>query len=186
MRELIGRITSFIRRLYRLSLTISNQEVVVWEDMKKLHAECEWRSGVFEADRCIETVFPIAENTSGLYMYWVTENELHCVVKVLDGYSPELATEIFVLASHFNNHLKHGTVEVNVSSSTVSYRLKQNVLIPCLYAEESYHQLMMHYNTSKDVYWAFQRLVRDSEDPALIFADLLNMRDERQEKSENN
>ena len=186
MKELTGRISAIIKRQYRLSLSTKKQEHLLWEDMKKLHADNDWRSGVYEGDKCIETVFTIADKTPGTYTYWISDNELHCMVKILNRYSSDMATEIFVLASHFNNNMRHGTVEVDAVSSIVSYRMKQNTLIPCLYSNEYYHQLMMHYSTSKDIYWAFERLMGERDEPALIFADLLNMRDERQENSENN
>jgi hypothetical protein len=41
-----------------------------------------------------------------------------------------------------------------------------------------------HYNTSKDIYWAFQKLVLENEIPALIIADLLKKNDE-EKKDEN-
>lgn len=174
------------KRGYRSMLNSAKQEALVWEDMKKLHAEAEWRSGVYESDRCIETVFSIAEETPGVYRYWITENELHCTVKVLDEFSLELTTDIFVLASHFNNHMKNGVVEVNVDAATVSYRLKQNTLVPCLYEGEIYQQLITHYDISKDVYWAFQRLVREDEEPAIIFADLMKKINQNRAEAETN
>jgi hypothetical protein len=186
MRRLWSNIRIMAKRGYRSILTSAKQEAVVWEDMKKLHAEAQWRSGVYESDRCIETVFQIAEETPGVYRYWITENELHSMVRVLDGYNPELTTDIFVLASHFNNLLKNGTVEVNVETSTVTYRLKQNVLIPSLYTGEIYNQITMHHSTSQDVYWAFQKLVFEGEEPALIIADLLARKGSEEKEVEEN
>jgi hypothetical protein len=34
-----------------------------------------------------------------------------------------------------------------------------------------------HYNTAKDIYSAFQRLINENESPAIIIADLLNNND---------
>jgi hypothetical protein len=174
------------KRGYRSMLNGAKQEALVWEEMKKLHADAEWRSGVYEGDRYIETVFSIAEETPGVYQYWITDNELHCTVKVLDGFSPELTTDVFVLASHFNNHLKNGVVAVNVDAATVSYRLKQNMLVPLLHKGEIYEQLVSHHNISKDVYWAFQRLLREDEEPAIIFADLMKKIDQNRAEAETN
>jgi hypothetical protein len=47
------------------------------------------------------------------------------------------------------------------------------LLIPLLYNGEIHGQLTRHYNTSKDIYSAFQRLVIEQEAPAIIIADLL-------------
>jgi hypothetical protein len=42
-----------------------------------------------------------------------------------------------------------------------------------LFNGEIYDQLICHYNASKDIYWAFQKLVEENEVPAIIIADLL-------------
>ena len=177
MRKIVERIKAALYRAYRLSLTNEKQESLVWQDLKELHVKAEWRTGIYEADKYLETVFSIADETPGVYQYWITENELHFLVKVLDGFSPEMATDVFVLASHFNNLLKLGVVEVNVNSSSVSYRIKKDILVPLIYKDEIHNQLMIHYNTSKDVYWAFQKLIEENEEPALIIADLLKSRE---------
>ena len=186
MRKIIDLIKASFARAYRLSLTNERQESLVWQDLKKLHVEAEWRSGVYEADKYLETVFSIADEIPGVYQYWITENELHCTVKVLDGFSPELTTDVFVLASHFNNHLKNGVVAVNVDAATVSYQLSQNILLPLLYKGEIYEQLISHFNLSKDVFWAFQRLVREEEEPAIIFADLMKKINQNRAEAETN
>ena len=46
-------------------------------------------------------------------------------------------------------------------------------LIPLLYSGEIYDQLLLHHNSSKDLYASFQRLLVDDVEPALIIADLL-------------
>ena len=47
-------------------------------------------------------------------------------------------------------------------------------------------QTSRHYATSKDVYWAFNKLLNEQEEPALIMADLIRMKDEKdaEKKSE--
>lgn len=173
-----------INRAYRSLLDISNQEKIVWKELKKLHSDCGWHTGVYEEDKFLETVFSIADETPGYYHYSIRDNELQCTVRVLENYGSELTTDVFVLASHFNNLLKFGVVEVNVDSSAVTYRLPQNALVPCLYTGEIYNQITMHYETSKDIYWAFQKLNIENEEPTLIIADLLRIRDERKRQAE--
>jgi hypothetical protein len=177
--EPMNKIKTFINRVYRLSLDYEKQENLVWEDLKKLHTDTEWKCGVYETDKYLETVFPIADETPGFYHYGFYEREFHCSVKVLEGFHSELATNIFLLASHFNNIIKVGVVEINVNSSTVQYRVKRDVLVPLLYSGEIYDQLIRHYDTSQDIYWAYQKLVVDNEEPALIIADLLKKRDDK-------
>lgn len=186
MKSLLRRIKYYIRRVYRLSMDLEKHENFAWEDLKKLHSDLCWKTGVFEEDRYLETIFSLAENTPGYFHYWIRDEEFHCMVRVLEGYNPEMTTDVFVLASHFNNLLKHGTVAVNVEASTVSYRLKQNVLIPSLYTGEIYNQIIMHHSTSQDVYWAFNQLVVEGEEPALIIADLLARKDSEEKEVEEN
>jgi hypothetical protein len=75
-------------------------------------------------------------------------------------------------------------VQVDVNSATVAYRVKRDILVPLLYGGETYELMNRHYDTSKDIYWAFQKLVVDSEEPALIIADLLKSREEKGAQAE--
>ena len=75
-------------------------------------------------------------------------------------------------------------VVVEVASSSVLYRVKMDALIPLLYSGEIHFQIRAHYNISKDVYWAFQRVVVDNEEPVLIIADVLNKRDNERAPTE--
>ena len=103
----------------------------------------------------------------------IYDGSFHCRVKILEDYPNDLTTDLFILAAHFNNLLNNGVVIVNVQNHFVEYHQKRDLLIPLLYTNETYGQLMRHYNTSKDVYSAFQRLIIEQEAPAIIIADLL-------------
>jgi len=54
-----------------------------------------------------------------------------------------------------------------------------------LYTNTIYDQIFGHYKTSKDIYWAFQKLVEENEAPAIIIADLLRKREEERKINEN-
>lgn len=84
-----------------------------------------------------------------------------------------MLTDIFVLAAHFNNLLNIGTVVINVKGGYVEYCQKRELLIPLLYTGDIYQQMVRHYNVTKDIYSAFNRLVEEQEAPAIIIADLL-------------
>lgn len=167
------RVKSFLKSIFRLSLNPEKREKVVWQDLKKLHANAEWRSGIYENEKRIEVLFEISKNEAVTYFYWIYNNELHLRVKVLENFIPQLATELFIMASHFNNLLNSGVVVVNTESLYVEYHLKIEILIPLLYPDEIYNILIRHFNTSKDIFWAFQKLIDSNEDPVLIIADLL-------------
>lgn len=184
--QFLQRIKFYFQRIYRISVSFKKREEIVWRDLKKMHKEAEWRSGIYENEKCIETAFAINENTFETYFYMLYYGEFHCRVKILHQIPTELTTDIFILASHFNNVLNHGSVVINVQEGYVEYHQKKNILVPLLYNGDIYAQLSEHYSTSKDVYAAFQRLILDEEAPAIIIADLLNSKkNEDREGSEN-
>jgi hypothetical protein len=163
-------------------LDYKKQEAIVWKEMKNLHLISEWRSGIFENEKYIESFFTISDGQAARYFYMLYDGSYHCRVKVLESFPIEATTEIFVLASHFNNILKNGVVTINVNDGFVEFHQKIDQLIPLLYPGELHNLLLKHYNTSKDIYTAFQRLLNEGEAPAIIIADLLNKnRDDNKE-----
>ncbi len=169
----MNKIKFYLKRIYRLTLSFKKQEELVWTELKKLHADAEWQSGVYEKEKYIETIFKISNEQRGAFYYMIYDGSFHCRVKILEDYPTEFTTDLFILAAHFNNLLNNGVVIVNVNSHFVEYHQKRDLLIPLLYNSEIHGQLIRHYNTSKDIYSAFQRLIIEQEAPAIIFADLL-------------
>ena len=178
------KVITFIRRIYRLSLNKSKQESLVFKDLEKLHIKEEWRHGVYKNEKYIETTFGIADDKVEHFYYMIDDGYFHCFVKVLDDFPIELTTEFFILATHFNNLLKNGTVRINANNHCVEYVLKSDLLVPLLYEETIlYAQMIRHYETTKDIYWAFQRLINENEAPAIIIADLLKKNEEEEQKN---
>jgi hypothetical protein len=171
------QIMSFFQKIYRLSIGIEKQQQLVWEDLKALHCEAEWRCGVYESEKYLETIFEIAEDTPGTYYYMLRDGQFHTVVEIARWFKPEQTTEMFILASHFNNILNSGVVTVNVKRLVVEYRIQRDLLVPLLYDGEICGQLIKHFDISKDLYWACQKLVHGNEEPALIIADLFKKRE---------
>ena len=114
----------------------------------------------------------------------IYDGSFHCRINILEDYPIELTTDLFILAAHFNNLLNNGVVIVNVQSRYVEYHQKRDLLIPLIYTSETYGQLMRHYNTSKDIYAAFQRLIIEQEAPAIIIADLLKENEANDKETE--
>ena len=117
------------------------------------------------------------------FYYAVFENKFNCKVKVLDTFDEELTSDIFILATHFNNLLNNGNVLINVASNYVEYVLKTDLLIPLLYKGEIENQMSRHYSTTKDIERAFQRLINEREAPAIIIAELLEESTDKIEKT---
>ncbi len=178
----MNKLINYLRRIYRLSVSFKEHEDLVWNDLKNLIEKADWRAGVFEKEKYIELPFEIGENMGGHYAYFVHDNQFSCRVKVATDYPPEQAEAVFILASHFNNLLNHGMVYVNPESGYVSYVLNTNILIPLLYPGELHSNLLLHYNTSKNVFWAFQKLINENEAPAIIIADLLKKNEEEKKE----
>lgn len=183
MKSLI-KLKLFLKRVYRLSLNPAKQEKLIWNDLKKLHIEAEWKHGIFEKDKYIETVFEIHEGHRKIFYFMVYDSCFHCRVEILEDYPVELTTELFILATHFNNLLNFGVVIVNVDSSSVEYHQKKDLLIPLLNGHEMIEQITRHFRISKDIYSAFQRLVKEQEAPAIIIADIIRKNEKEGDGSE--
>ena len=78
--------------------------------------------------------------------------------------------------------MNNGVVKVNTESLYVEYCQKIDILIPLLYKGVIYQQLIAHYNTSKDIHWAFQKLIKENEAPAIIIADLFKKIEEEEKQ----
>ena len=168
------KIKLYLTHIYRLSVSHSKQEDLVWKDLKKVCAGLKWKYGIYEKEKYIEVVFEIDNDKGRRFFYLISEDYFHCTVNILEGFHEELTTDLFILAAHFNNLLSNGIVTINVEKQTVEYSTKSHILIPLLYNGETYNDLLRHYNTSKDIYWAFQKLIDENEAPAIVIADLLN------------
>ena len=178
----LDKIKMYLKRMYRITRSIEKQEELVWTDLKKFHSGTNWKSGVYERERYIETIFGLSDQRSDTFYYMIYDGRYHCRVKVLENFPEELVNEVFILATHMNNVLNNGVVIVNVNSGYVEFHQKRDLVVPLIYTGDIYDQLIRHYNTSKDVYMAFRRLVIEQEAPAIIIADLLKKNEEEAEK----
>lgn len=178
------RIKFYIEQIFRLLLSIKKQEELVWKDLKNFHSKSKWKYGIYESDKYIESIFEIGNDQGAIFYYMIYDQYFHCRVKVLENYPIDLTTDLFVLATHFNNLLNNGVVKVNVNGNYIEYHQKRDLLIPLLYSGEIHSQITSHFNTSKDIYLAFQRLVIENDPPALIIADLLNSNERRDQENE--
>ena len=180
----MNKVKFYLQRIYLLALSFKKQEETVWRELKKLHSDADWKHGVYEKEKYIETIFELGKEQGGAFYYMIYDGSFHCRVKILEDYPIELTTDLFILAAHFNNLLNNGVVIVNVQSRYVEYHQKRDLLIPLLYTSETYGQLMRHYNTSNDIYAAFQRLIIEQEAPAIIIADLLKENEANDKETE--
>ena len=177
----MNKLKLYLKRIFRLALSVERQDERLWRDLNKLHIDADWRHGVYEKDKCIEAVFEIDQGQGGIFYYMVYDSCFHCRIKIMENYPTELTTDLFILAAHFNNLLNNGVVIVNVNGNYIEYHQKRDLLVPLLYSGEIHGQITRHYNTAKDIYAAFQRLVKENEAPAIIIADLLNKNEKKKD-----
>ena len=168
------KIKRYLKQIYRLTVSHKKGEAIVWRDLKKLHSEAGWKHGIYEKEKYIETVFEIGNGNLGIFYHMIYDRNFHCRVKILEDFDDELTTELFILAAHFNNLLNYGIVVINVGNHFIEYHQKKDILVPLLFNDEMHEQLVRHYEASKDIHSAFQRLVIEREAPAIIIADLVN------------
>ena len=171
--KIFRRLKYYLQRIYRLTLSPAGMKEKVWDDLKKLHKEADWRSGVYENGKFIETVFGISEEKGAVFYHFIQDDFIILRVKVLEDFPEELTTEFFILATHFNNLLKRGKVMVDPGDRQVEYFYSRELLIPLLYKDEIYADIKGHVDLSKDIHAAFKRLLLERESPAIIIADLL-------------
>ena len=57
----MNKIKFYLQRIFRLTLSFKKQEELVWKELKKLHTDAEWKSGVYEKEKYIETIFEICK-----------------------------------------------------------------------------------------------------------------------------
>jgi hypothetical protein len=178
MRKIYTKISLYFRNIYHLSISAKKYDKIVFKHLIKHHKDLNWHFGVFEVEKYIVTPFNISENTPAKYYYMIFDGKFHCQVKILNSFPKEITTELFILATHFNNLLRNGIVTVDVEDNTVNYSIKSDLIVNIIYQGEIHHQILNHLNTSRDIFWAFNRLIEENEEPALIIADLLKMKDE--------
>jgi hypothetical protein len=164
----------------------SQQKKTVWDELIRQHRHGNWRFGVFENQNYVESTFPISENTDAFYHYLIYDQHLHFDVSVIDSFPPEITTDLFVLAAHFNNLLTFGKVVVNVNKNYVHFSFQNELSLYSVLPEKIELDLSRHYQISKDVYWAFQKFVSERDEPVIIISELMNKYKMRQENTENN
>lgn len=179
---LLEGIKAYFRSIHRLSLSLAKRQAIVWADLKNIFTTLGWKHGVYEDDKYIQLTFEIGENDTAHFFYQITDEEIEVQAHLLKDFPSELTTEIFVLATHFNNLLRRGTVTINTSYNHVEYTVKQDILKSYLYPEEIETCLIKHHRTADNViYPAFHRLIYENEAPAIIIADLLKGMEDKSE-----
>jgi hypothetical protein len=59
--------------------------------------------------------------------------------------------------------------------------MKTSCVANIVYPADKHRYTKLHYDSSIDVFWAFNKLIEEREDPAIIIADLLKKKKELNE-----
>jgi hypothetical protein len=175
---MIKKILHYTRVWYHLLLSSEKQNDIVWNHLKKYHITEKLNSGFFENEKRIESDFRITDDYQARFFYAVYKGTLYCRCKVIQDFDPELTTEMFVLATHFNNLLRFGKVMVDPTERSVEFAIDSALTEYIVYPGALQQITIMHYDTTKDIFWAFQKLINEQEEPAIIIADFLRKKQE--------
>jgi hypothetical protein len=168
----ISQLKLYLKRIYRLSLSIQKQEDLVWRDLKKLHVKDEWKFVIDDNEKSISTFFLLSENKEGIFYHKIIHGRLYSTVRILDSVPPqELIKDLFILAGYLNSLIDNGIVVVNENKNII-YIQNTRLIISLLNSDEIYNQIWDHYLNSLNIYGAFQRLITGDESPAIIIDDM--------------
>lgn len=172
------KLISQIRALYHLLMPVKKQESILWGYLKQYHTQEKFHSGIFEQQKRIELVFTLAEGVDARFVHRVFSGKMQYWGRALESFDPDLTTDMFVLATHFNNLLRAGKVIVDPDGYYVDYSLEADYATNLLYPGEIVNDVHIHFRTTRDVHWAFQKLNAEREEPAIIIADLMRLKEE--------
>jgi len=168
----------YLKAAVRLSMSHNDHEKVVWESLKKYFSDNKYKCGIYESDRRIEALFIVSKNAHLNFYYIVSRGGIRFNARVLNSYEPEMATDVFVMASHFNNALKDGVVVVYPKECCVEFQMKSDCALNIIWPIFLDQYFTNHCDAAKDIFWAFNKLIMEREEPAIIIADLFQMKEE--------
>lgn len=175
----VEKMKALIRNAWRSTFPEKKRQRWVWNALKRVLSEEELRFGVYEQDRTIHLGFSLGKDHPTKFMYFLAEDHLHTTATVLEDFPVEFTTEVFILASHFNNILRIGKVTVDVQDRMVRYSIERSIWPYLFDPGEMKFQIQSHCYRAEDVLWAFDRLLAENEAPAIIIADLLRKYEEK-------
>jgi hypothetical protein len=166
-----------ITLLYRV-ITIKKSEKYVWKELIKHHKNSPWRFGQF--DNYIECNFIIDEVQSLKFIYEVQNTGLTFRSFILVDFDEETTTQVMLLASHFNNLLTFGVVQVNLQQHFVEFSYNRDLLVYSLYPGTINNDTITHFDLTKNIFWAFNELANTGDEPVFIFSEFLKRMENRQ------
>lgn len=178
MKRFFNSIYQWFYKAYWINCSQKKQTAHIWKRLKQWFVKEEIRFGIYEREQLLSMRMDLLDNTVVDFQYIVNEQGLLCSSYVFESYDDRDTTNLFILATHFNSLLRTGKVVINPEAQTVRYTFQCNLaaLIANPYMMRSV--IMEHYDVTKDVCWAIEKLVTEHEEPSIIIADLLRMKEQ--------
>tara|TARA_B110000459_G_C16512105_1_gene448401 strand:- start:334 stop:906 length:573 start_codon:yes stop_codon:yes gene_type:complete len=172
---------------YQQIRSVHNRVSEVWLSLKRYYEQSGCNYGTYESMKFIETTYAINEKHQiyKKFQYHVDEKTdlLKSLVWISEGFDSDKVKNILILASHLNTLMNAGLVRVDTKNCTISMEMGISLLVPYLYEDEIHTLCVKHFNLSKDIVWAFNRLLIFDEDPVFIIVDLMKKVDKQQNKT---
>ena len=173
---------------YRQLRTVHNRVSKIWLSLKRYYEQSGCNYGTYESMKFIETTYAINEKHQiyKKFQYHVDEKTdlLKSLVWISEGFDSDKVKNILILSSHLNTLMNTGLVRVDTKHCTISMEMGISLLVPYLYEDEIYHLCGKHFNLSKDIVWAYNRLLIFDDDPVFIIIDLMKKVDKQQNKTQ--
>ena len=164
-------------------------EQIVWKLLKKELKIVPFKHEVNESEKTVYTKFHLAPNILGRFWYMMFYDRLFFRAIIVPNYPVEQTTNIFILAQHFNNQVNHGSVVIDVPLNHIEFRTTYHFPEIIFTKNAIEKHIHYHYNISCDIYWAFNKMLTENEEPAYIIAELIAKREielaEREAMAEN-
>ena len=151
----------------------------VWKELKKYFSIQKFDHGVYEDRKEIEAHYNINDSEIKSFWYWASkqENELYATTDILNSYPEESTIDIFILASHINSVIKRSKIVIDPEKSIVTLVSKIS-LFDCLYESQLIQYLVCsHFEYTKDIDWAFKKLILEKEEPVFIINELIKSKE---------
>lgn len=177
MKKRLQSLYNFFYRAYWVNCSEKKQRQQVWKLLKEWFLNENLRHGVYENESTVACRFEITENTVFEFRYSVSEHAFHCRSYICESYDAEATTNLFILATHFNSILRTGKVIINPENQTIQYTFNRSIADIIFNNSIIDSSIVNHFDTTKDVFWAFDKLLREDEEPSIIIADLLRMKE---------
>ncbi len=171
---------------YRKLRNVHNRVSAVWLALKKHYEQSGCNYGTYESMRFIETTYTINEKHQiyKKFQYHVDEKSdlLKSIVWISEGFDSDKVKNILILSSHLNTLMNAGLVRVDTKNCTISMEMAIPLLVPYLYENEISNLCGKHFNLSRDIVWAYNRLLICDDNPVFIISDLMKKVEKQQHK----